>query len=345
MKRIDWWLALPIVLLSCLGLLILRSTAPEVFGYQIGFMILGIMIWTAISFVDHKIFMAFGVWGYGLSVLLLLLPVIFGLYIRGSYRWISLGPVLLQTSEIVKPILLVFVAMAIRKWYVVLVVIPLFMIWYQPDLGSTLVLTAGIVTMLVSKYSLKKVFLLAGFAAIILGLSAQLFLHDYQKDRLKTFINPYTDPLKSGYHVIQSVIAVGSGGMWGRGLGRGTQSQLRFLPEHHTDFIFATMAEELGFSGSFLTLVIYYVMLWRLYVLSKLTQDPEAKLFLQGVLGMLAFQIFVNIGMNIGIAPVTGITLPFLSYGGSSLVSLMITFGLVQSIWYNIPHASSSFNR
>src|SRR3989344_1810227 len=344
MRRIDWWLALPIILLSCLGLLILRSVALELFWYQLGFVILGILIWIFVSIVDHKIFMAFWVWGYVISVILLILPVIFGSYIRGSYRWITLGPVLLQTSEIVKPILLIFVAMAIRKWYVLFVIIPLLMIWHQPDLGSTLVLTAGVVTMIVSKYSLKKVFLWAGLIALILGFFARLFLHDYQKDRLTTFVNPYADPLNSGYHVIQSVIAVGSGGIWGRGLGRGTQSQLRFLPEYHTDFIFATMAEELGFAGSFLTLIIYYVMLWRIYMLSKLTQDSEAKLFLQGVLGMLAFQVFVNIGMNIGIAPVTGITLPFLSYGGSSLVSLMITFGLVQSIWYNMPHASSSIN-
>ena len=138
------------------------------------------------------------------------------------------------------------------------------------------------------------------------GLTAQLFLHGYQKERLTSFFNPYSDPLNNGYHVIQSVIAVGSGGIWGRGLGRGTQSQLRFLPEHHTDFIFATTAEELGFAGSILILILYFVILWRIYILSKLATNQPDILFLQGVLGMLTFQIFVNIGMNIGLAPVTG---------------------------------------
>lgn len=345
MKRIDWWLLLPILLSSSLGLLILRSVAVELFWYQLGFLVLGVFVWILVSLVDYKITMAFWVWGYVISIILLILPVIFGSYIRGSYRWITLGPVLLQTSEIVKPILLIFVAQALKKWYAVLVIIPLFLIWRQPDLGSTLVLIAGIITMLVAKFSIKKVMLWFAGLSLIIGLTAGLFLRDYQKDRLTTFINPYADPLNTGYHVIQSVIAVGSGGMWGRGLGRGTQSQLRFLPEYHTDFIFATLAEELGFAGSLLILIIYYVILWRLYVLSKSSEDPVSKLFLQGILGMMAFQIFVNIGMNIGIAPVTGITLPFLSYGGSSLISLMITFGLAQSIWYNRPHASSSFNR
>ncbi len=345
MKRIDWWLILPIVLLSSLGLLILRSAAPEIFKYQLGFMLLGIFIWIVVSLVDYKIFFAFWVWGYIVSIILLLLPIMFGNYVRGSYRWISLGPVLLQTSEIVKPILLVFVAMGIRKWYVILVMIPLFMIWRQPDLGSTLVLAAGLVTMVVSKYSLKKVFLWASLAMLILSLLARIFLHGYQKDRLTTFINPYADPLKSGYHVIQSVIAVGSGGLWGRGLGRGTQSQLNFLPERHTDFVFATTAEELGLVGLVLVLIMYSILLWRLNILMSRTSDEIAKAYLLGVFGMLLFQIFVNIGMNIGLVPVTGITLPFLSYGGSSLVSLMITFGLVQSIWYNMPYASRSFNR
>lgn len=332
MKRIDWWLVLPIILLLSLGLLILRSTAPEVFWYQLGFVVVGILVWIIVSAIDYKIFFAFWFWGYILSIILLLLPVIFGNYVRGSYRWISLGPILLQTSEIVKPVLLVFMAMATQKWYKWLVIIPLLMIWRQPDLGSTLVLMAGIATILASNQTLKKVIL--GFGAIILvfGLFAGLFLHGYQKDRLTTFINPYADPLDRGYHVIQSVIAVGSGGLWGRGLGRGTQSNLRFLPERHTDFIFATMAEDLGFAGGLIILTIYYFILSRLFTLIQQTQDRNSKLFLQGVLGMLTFQIFVNIGMNIGIAPVTGITLPFLSYGGSSIVSLMIIFGLSQSI-------------
>ncbi|MDP1743858.1 MAG: FtsW/RodA/SpoVE family cell cycle protein [Candidatus Amesbacteria bacterium] len=332
MKRIDWWLILPVLFLLSISLLILRSTTLDVFWVQMSFVGVGIVIWLIVSNIDHKIFMAFWAWGFILSIVLLILPIVFGNYVRGSYRWISLGPVLVQTSEIVKPILLIFVAMGLRKWYAWLVLFPLFMIWRQPDLGSMLVLLSGVFFMFVSRYSFKKVLPWVFGSLLIVGLTAQLFLHGYQKERLTSFFNPYSDPLNNGYHVIQSVIAVGSGGIWGRGLGRGTQSQLRFLPEHHTDFIFATTAEELGFAGSILILILYFVILWRIYILSKLATNQPDILFLQGVLGMLTFQIFVNIGMNIGLAPVTGITLPFLSYGGSSIVALMITFGILQSI-------------
>lgn len=332
MKRIDWWLVLPVLLLLSISLLILRSTTIDVFWIQLSFVGISILVWLFVSNIDHKIFMAFWLWGFVLSIILLVLPIVFGNYVRGSYRWIALGPILIQTSEIVKPILLIFMSVGVQKWYGLLILIPLYMIWRQPDLGSTLVLLSGVGIIFVSRFSVKK--LLPWFIGLtlLIVLASQFLLHGYQKDRLTTFINPYSDPLNTGYHVIQSVIAVGSGGFWGRGLGRGTQSQLRFLPEHHTDFIFATTAEELGFAGSILILILYFVILWRIHVLIKMASNNTDKLFLQGVLGMLTFQIFVNIGMNLGIAPVTGITLPFLSYGGSSLVSLMIIFGLLQSI-------------
>ena len=153
-----------------------------------------------------------------------------------------------------------------------------------------------------------------------------------QKDRLTTFINPYNDPLGRGYQVIQSVITVGSGQFLGRGLGHGTQSQLRFLPERHTDFIFASLSEELGFVGAATVLTLLTIFLWRVYDHSQASSHPIGTLFCLASLNMLAFQIFVNIGMNMGIAPITGITLPFVSYGGSSLLSQCIILGIISSL-------------
>jgi rod shape determining protein RodA len=157
-------------------------------------------------------------------------------------------------------------------------------------------------------------------------------LQPYQRQRLLTFVNPYRDPLGSGYHVIQSTTAVGSGQLFGRGLGHGTQSQLRFLPEHSTDFVFASLTEELGFTGGILVLLLYFLLLKHIYKISQTTPFAAASNYCLAVLSTLTFQVFVNIGMNMGIAPVTGITLPFVSYGGSSLISLSLILGLVSSI-------------
>lgn len=339
MRHIDWWLVLPVVLLTSLGLLILRSAAAEVFWYQFSFLLIAVCFFIFASVIDYKITFAFYLWGYSISIFMLLLPIVFGIYTRGAVRWIDFGIISLQPSEVAKPMLLVFFAVIAHKivklklfWQVFTWVAPAFLIFRQPDLGTTLVLTAGWVTLMISQFSLKKILVWGLLITLVIGSTGWLFLHGYQRERLQTFIDPYSDPLGKGYHVIQSVIAVGSGGFLGRGLGHGTQSSLRFLPEFHTDFMFATLAEELGFVGTAGVLGVYFCLLWRIYVLSKNVLAPVAKSYLYAVLGMLLFQIFVNSGMNMGIAPVTGITLPFLSYGGSSLVSWFITIGIVQSI-------------
>jgi len=169
----------------------------------------------------------------------------------------------------------------------------------------------------------------------------RFIIKPYQRDRILTFVNPYSDPLDRGYQVIQSVITVGSGQFWGRGLGQGTQSQLRFLPERHTDFIFASLSEELGFVGAAFTLILFLIIMWRIYLLSQYATNPVVTLYALGTLTMLSFQIWVNIGMNLGLAPITGITLPFVSYGGSSLVSLGLTLGILTSM--NRQTSPSSF--
>jgi len=183
---------------------------------------------------------------------------------RGATRWIPFGNFTLQPSELIKPVLLVaFAAMSVSKLknsfllLILLVAIPVGIIFWQPDLGTSLVIAAGWLPIFFSRTNLKTLTLL--FVMVILAAfpTYKFLLKDYQRDRLITFINPYNDPLDKGYHVIQSTIAVGSGGFWGRGLGHGTQSQLRFLPEHNTDFIFAALSEELGFIGSSLVIILF----------------------------------------------------------------------------------------
>jgi rod shape determining protein RodA len=163
--------------------------------------------------------------------------------------------------------------------------------------------------------------------------SSWFFLKDYQKDRIKNVLNPYNDPKGSGYNVIQSMVAVGSGGIFGKGLGHGSQSQLNFLPEKHTDFIFAVVAEELGFVGVFFVFSLFIILFYRIKETARLARDNLGYLLAVGVIAMLFLQILVNIGMNIGILPITGVPLPFLSYGGSSIVTTLAAIGIVQSVF------------
>lgn len=188
--------------------------------------------------------------------------------------------------------------------------------------------------LLVSQISLRKILSLILIGTLIIPIT-WFFLHDYQKERITGFLAPELDPLGRGYNLIQSTIAVGSGQLFGRGLGRGTQSRLQFLPEFRTDFIFASIAEELGLLGSLVILLIYLYMLLYCLKIANQTEDKFSYLIIIGVSSMLLFQVFVNIGMNIGILPITGITLPLISYGGSSLIVTFICLGLIASVTKN----------
>lgn len=340
----DWWLITPPVLLSVLGLVILRSIAPEQLLQQAVFLGISIFVFIFFSLTDYKIFFALYLPIYLLSIIFLLTPLIFGIHSRGALRWLQFGILTVQPSEIIKPFLLIAFTMAaikFKKLYLLgLFFLPAVIIFAQPDLGTTLVIGIGWLTIFLTKISVRWILVL-GLTFILLIPSGWLLLKGYQKDRIYSFVNPYSDPLGRGYHVIQSTIAVGSGQLFGRGLGHGTQSQLKFLPEHYTDFIFASLTEELGFIGGFLVILFYSITLIRIYHLSRYTSNPAAAMFCLSNLALLTFQIFVNIGMNMGLAPITGITLPFLSYGGSSLLSLAINFGLLSSISREIKTSTS----
>jgi rod shape determining protein RodA len=268
-----------------------------------------------------------------------MLPLIFGAISRGATRWLQIGDITLQPSELVKPfLLLTFVHLAQSRekwsmfWLILAIILPVILIFLQPDLGTVLVICVGWLICAITRFSTKQIILWSILGIVCLVPVYEFVLHDYQRERITTFIDPYADPLGKGYHVIQSLIAVGSGQIVGRGLGHGPQSQLQFLPEHTTDFIFASLSESFGFVGSATVLIIYLVLLRHVYDISKSTSDPLASLYCVAIIATFGFQIWVNIGMNIGIAPVTGITLPLMSRGGSSLISTALSLAIVNRI-------------
>lgn len=338
----DLEILLSVLILSVISLVMIWSLETSLFLTQVSFVIIGFAFFYLFSKLDFRIFENLTTPLYVISMVLLFLTFLLGEVTRGSVRWLNLGFFNLQPSEAVKPFLVMFFASQMakeNKWdlkpllkIALLVILPILFIFKQPDLGSALVLLASFAGIVLSS-RIPKSYLLIGIILILLltpvGWS---LLESYQKARIFSFLNPYSDPLGSGYHIIQSVITVGSGGFLGRGLGMGTQSQLSFLPEHHTDFIFASLAEELGFLGAMMVIVSYFVLLYKILTISHKSDSLFGSLIGFGIFSQLLFQVFVNIGMNIGIMPITGITLPLVSYGGSSFVSIMISLGIVESI-------------
>lgn len=278
---------------------------------------------------------------YFLIILLLTLVFIVGYETRGSIRWIPLGIFNVQPSEFAKPVVILLLAAfwSIRKvtWLEILKslcwILPvLLLVFKQPDLGTTL--TIGVIwigVLLGAGLNFRKALLLILIFLLTIPLSLSN-LQGYQKQRIASFLSPEQDPLGQGYNIIQSTIAVGSGQILGKGLGQGTQSRLQFLPEFRTDFIFAAIAEELGFFGSITIIFIYLFLISYCLRLASLSADFFGFLICVGVAIMLLFQTAINIGMNVGLVPITGVTLPLISYGGSSLVATLICLGLVASV-------------
>ncbi len=312
---------------------------------QIIYLLVAIIIFFVFSIINYRILLNNSHWLYFATLTLLIVTIVIGLETRGSTRWIDLGIINLQASEIAKPVLVLFLTTFLAKnppkniknilISFLIMFVPTFMIFNQPDLGSALVLFS-IWVGLVYVAGIRFVHLaaLTVFGVVILPIAFSL-LKTYQKDRLLTFLNPNADPLGSGYNVVQSIIAVGSGQLFGRGFGRGTQSHLNFLPEQKTDFIFATTAEELGFLGIILLLGIFSVLIFRILNIATRAESKEGSLLCYGAAFVVVVQLFINAGMNMGILPITGITLPFVSFGGSSLISMAILLGIVNSVYIN----------
>ncbi len=341
-RQLDIALTLSILFLIGLGLTILSSVAPELLAVQTSAIVIGLVAYLLLTKINFATWLQFNKLIYLLCLLFLISPFVFGIPSGGAHRWLQFGTVNIQPSEIVRPFLLVILAhtlstgspLTLRGIFksLIILALPAYIIFRQPDLGVTLALLVGWFGIIVTKgLNTKQVILGVVLIAIILPVSWN-FLHGYQKDRIITFFNPGQDPLNTGYHVLQSQIAVGSGQLFGRGLGRGTQSHLRFLPERHTDFVFASLAEELGLAGSLLVLVLYLVLFIRFIQAMHHARSELERLMISGLLTTLSFQVFVNIGMNLGILPITGVTLPLLSYGGSSVVATFISLGIVNNI-------------
>lgn len=340
-RSINWPITLSSILLLSVGILVIYSSSKELAILQGIFAFFGFLIYFLISQFDYRSIKNFISPLYIISIIFLVLVVILGVETRGVLRWIPLGIIHIQPSEFAKPALILLLAQFWAKNYPtwgnilksLLWTLPLvLLIFRQPDLGSTLtILAIWFVMLFASGISIKKM-LVIGLMVLFVLPTSWLFLHDYQRQRFVGFLDPGSDPLGKGYNLIQSQIAVGSGQIFGRGLGRGTQSRLQFLPEFRTDFIFAAIAEELGFIGSFMILSIYLFLLIYCLKVAGGTFDRFGFLIIFGVSAMILFQAFVNIGMNIGLVPITGITLPLISYGGSSLLATLLSLGLVASV-------------
>ncbi|MDD5083983.1 MAG: rod shape-determining protein RodA [Candidatus Moranbacteria bacterium] len=348
--QFDWILLAAIVFLGGIGILALYSISPDAAsgGYafrQLIFFGCGMLGLVVFASFDYSHVQKYSTPLYFWMVAVLIGVLLWGKTVNGTEGWINLGIARFQPVEAAKPILILFLASFISKKKtelgelvrlvvsLVLASLLIMLVLKQPDLGSALVLTgiwAGMIFISGMRFKHFAVMLMIGVCAIGIGWS---FLAPYQKDRIMTVIEPQIDPKGSGYNVIQATVAVGSGGIIGKGIGHGSQSQLNFLPEKHTDFIFSVISEELGLIGSFLVIFLYGVILYRLSRIASLARDNFGFLVTTGVMLMIFIQVVVNIGMNIGLLPVTGIPLPFLSYGGSSLLSMLLSFGLIMSIF------------
>ena len=314
---------------------------------QIIWALVGCAVMVAASTVDHRVYARFARYIYAVNVLLLIAVRIVGHQAMGAQRWIGFGFVRVQPSEFAKLALILTLAtyLATREKEIgefgtvfrsFLHAAPvLLLVFLQPDLGTTLVLTAiwiGMLFVAGARVRHMAAFAAAGIILFTVAWHSDI-LKPYQKARLSSFINPQADPLKSGYHILQSRIAVGSGEITGKGFLRGTQNRLRFIPEQHTDFIFTVVGEEFGFVGSMVVLLLYAALMSRALALLTTTEDSLGRLVSAGILCLLMFQMTVNIGMTLGVLPVTGVPLPLFSYGGSSLLTTLAAIGILQSVY------------
>ena len=352
LKKLDWVMVVSVFLLAMIGLTSIFSTSyiynKSFFIKQAIFIIAGFFLMLVLAFLDYRFFRnhpSLLLALYILSVLLLAILLLLGIKTRGAISWFRIGPINFEPVEFAKLVMILILAQYFSLRHIelyrlihivisgVYIGITALLVFFQPDLGSAMVLVfLWLGTMIIAGIKLRQLLLLLLLGIIIFSIAWFVILKPYQKDRITSFINPYLDPKGSGYHRIQSMIAIGSGRLWGRGLGQGTQSQLNFLPEQHTDFIFASIAEEWGFVGVAFVFVFYFLLFWRIIKIALSATNNFARLFCVGWAVVLIFHIFVNVGMNLGILPIAGISLPFISYGGSNLLINFIALGMIQSI-------------
>lgn len=352
LKNIDWLMFSSVFLLISFGLAEIYSVSlgrggADLLNFkkQLFFVAIGLAALFFLAFFDYHNLRNFSNYIFLSGIILLLAVLLFGQTIRGTRGWFNIAGFGIQPVEFVKFALILFLARhfsassirvnPLKNFIVTGGGTALFsiLVLAQPDFGSALILIV-LWIFLIAMAGLKKKYLLIIFLILVLifGASWSLYLKDYQKQRIKTFFNPSFDPLNQGYNVAQAIIAVGAGGLTGRGIGFGSQSQLKFLPESQTDFIFAVVAEELGFFGVALIMLFFFIFFYRCLVNIRRINNDFAVFFILGAASLIFIEMFINIAMNIGLLPVVGISLPFLSYGGSAMISNLMLIGVIQSI-------------
>ena len=359
--HLNWPLVVLVTAVASVGFLILYSIAggnmetwaePQMKRFAAGMVMMFAIAFVPIWFWRNMAGLAFGV-----TLLLLLAVEFFGVVGMGAQRWLDIGPLRIQPSELAKVTMVMLLA-AYYDWLdlkrvsrplwvlipVIIILIPTFLVVIQPNLGTSLMLLmGGAAVMFAAGVS---IWYFAAVLGLVVGLVAAVFttrgtpwqfLHDYQYRRIDTFLDPSADPLGAGYNIMQAKIALGSGGWGGKGFMQGTQSRLNFLPEKHTDFIFTTLGEEFGFVGAFSLLVLYGLILFFCFTSAIQNKDRFSQLLIIGLAANFFLYLAVNLSMVMGMAPVVGVPLPFLSYGGSVMLVLLIAFGLIQSAHVHRP--------
>jgi rod shape determining protein RodA len=351
-QHFDWTLLALVLSVCAIGILNIYSTgfsASEgqfpLYLKQIQWIVLGLIFMMIIFLIDYRVIIQGAYIIYGISIALLVVVCLFGYAAHGSQRWLGGGGFALQPSELMKLVIIITLARyfddhkanepyKLKELLVpiLIVIVPFLLILKQPDLGTALILIIIFISIVL--------FMGVNWKSLIIALSGGLilipigwhFLKDYQKDRLITFLNPENDPLGAGYHIIQSMIAIGSGEIFGKGFLSGSQTQLKFLPEQQTDFVFSVFAEEWGFIGGLILIIIFMaIVFWGLKIALQ-ARDLLGTIIAFGITALISWEVFINIGMVLGILPVVGIPLPFLSYGGSAMLSLMTAIGLLMNV-------------
>ncbi|EAX48105.1 rod shape-determining protein RodA [Thermosinus carboxydivorans Nor1] len=354
LKNLDYTVITVTVLLVMISLVIIGSAthintpSEDRYWYvqrQGLFALINFVLIFIMLHFDYKALSKYANILYVVNLVMLLAVMFVGTSALGAQRWIQIGPITLQPSEFSKLIMIISLAHMLDKRMnklntfkdiipvFIYVGVPFLLVLKQPDLGTSLVFLAILFGMIfIAGISIKHLLAIFGAGIAFMPIFWH-FLKDYQKKRLLVFLDPNVDPLGSGYHIIQSKIAIGSGMLFGKGLFAGTQSQLNFLPENHTDFIFAVIGEELGFVGAVAILLLYFVLLYRGVKIAAAAKDNFGTLLAVGITSMLTFHVLVNVGMTAGIMPVTGIPLPLMSYGVSSLTTNLMSIGILLNIY------------
>ncbi|MCD6528417.1 rod shape-determining protein RodA [bacterium] len=353
LKKLDWILIFVALLLVGIGLLSIYSSSVGEgdflnFKKQLIFLVVGIVLMFSLSFFDWRTFREnpyLILTLYFLCLISLAGLLLFGPKIRGVRSWYKIGPLSFEPVEFTKIVLIILLAKYFSMRHVELyrvrhillsglyILIPILLIFFQPDMGQILIIsTLWIAILIVSGIKLRHFLILCFLFILVLILSWQFILLDYQKARILSFIMPQFEPLGTGWNQRQAKIAIGSGGIFGKGIGQGCQVQFGFLPEPQTDFIFAALAEETGLIGISIMFILFSILFWRIIKIGESGQNNFVRLFALGFGILLAIELLINISANLGLIPVIGISLPLVSYGGSNLISTFIGFGILQSV-------------